>query len=198
MSVAVWLRRAIACGGAVFLSLAAAPSFAEEGKKDEPAAKPASDDDEGEADPKNKKKPPLESKNLEERAKKLFLAIKKDDPDIAKSFFFPREPFLPLKDISNPGKYWDHLYRVYEKDIHQLHKKHAKDLEDAEFESFEIGSKPGWVKPGEEANKIGYFRTFNGKLRYKVGEKTKTIEVKVIISWNNRWYITHLLPFKKK
>ena len=55
----------------------------------------------------------------------------------------------------------------------------------------------GWVKPGEEANKIGYFRTFNGKLRYRAGGQPHTIDVRVIISWQNRWYITHLLPFKK-
>ena len=191
MITGAWRRLALACGGALALSLATPRAAADDGK-----AEPS--DADAPPDPKNKKKPALESKDLEERAKKLFEAIQKDDPKIAKSFFFPWEPFIPLKDIGNPGKYWDQLYRVYEKDIHELHRKHAKELDGAEFDAFELGSKPGWVKPGEEANKIGYYRTFNGKLRYKVGDKTKTLQVKVIISWNDRWYITHLLPFKKK
>ena len=66
-----------------------------------------------------------------------------------------------------------------------------------EFEAFELGSPPGWVKPGEEANKIGYYRTFNGKLRFKKANgKTATIEVKTIISWDDGWFVTHLLPIK--
>lgn len=164
--------------------------------------KKSDDDDEGDAkeevDPKNKAKPKLTSKQLTSQGKALFRAVKDDKPDVAKDFFFPRDPFLPLKDIKNPGKYWDQLFHVYEKDIHELHKKHAKDWEDAEFVSFELGSTPTWVKPGEEANKIGYFRTFNAKLHYKARDKERVLEVKTIISWNKRWFITHLLPFKKK
>lgn len=147
-------------------------------------------------DPQNRSKPPLESADLTERAHKLFDAIKADDPEIARDFFFPREPFIPLKDVKGADKYWDQLYRVYAADIHQLHRKLGKDLEDAQFVSFELGSTPKWVKPGEEANKIGYFRTFRGKLSYTAAGAPKSFEVRVIISWDNKWYITHLLPFK--
>ncbi|MCC6644107.1 MAG: hypothetical protein IT374_00850 [Polyangiaceae bacterium] len=167
-------------------------------KHDKPAGDPEEGDAPAEVDPKNKAKPPLSSKHLTSAARALFRAVKEDEPGVAKGFFFPREPFLPLKDIKNPGKYWDQLYRVYERDIHELHKRRAKDWDDAEFGSFELGSAPTWVKPGEEANKIGYYRTFNGKLRYKARGKERVLEVKTIISWNHRWYITHLLPFKKK
>ncbi len=149
------------------------------------------------ADPENKIRPPLESEDLTGQARKLFEAIKADNPAMAADFFFPREPFIPLKDVKGAGKYWDQLYRVYESDIHQLHKKRGKELADATFEGFALGSTPTFVKPGEEANKIGYHRTFNGKLRYRVGDQTRTLETKVIISWAGRWYITHLLPFKK-
>lgn len=148
-------------------------------------------------DPQNKKKPELASDDLTTRARHLFDALKSDDPKGAADFFFPREPFLPLKDIAKPGKYWDQLFRIYENDIHELHRKRGKDLEGAEFEAFELGSPPGWVKPGEEANKIGYYRTFNGKLRFKKASgKTGTIEVKTIISWDDGWYVTHLQPIK--
>lgn len=149
-------------------------------------------------DPQNKSKPPLQSDALNDAGRRLFEAIKADDPKVAADFFFPKDPFIPLKDIKNPGKYWDQLFRTYEHDIHELHRKRGKEMADAQFDSFELGSAPTWVKPGEEANKIGYFRTFNGKLRYKTAAgKVSTIEVKVIISWDEHWYITHLLPWKK-
>jgi hypothetical protein len=149
-----------------------------------------------EVDMKNRAKPPLQSEELTARVRTLFEAIKADNPEIARDMFFPRGPFIPLKDIKNPGGYWDQLYRAYEQDIHQLHRKRARELEGAEFVSFELGTPPTWVKPGDEGNKIGYFRTFNGKLRYDSAGKQRTIELRVIISWDERWYITHLLPFK--
>lgn len=194
----------------VVASASAAPPPLPPPDDPKPAEKPtaAKDDDDDEKpvarpaqhtpDPKNKAKPALESKDLTRRARHLFAALKADDPKVGADFFFPRDPFLPLKDIKNPGKYWDQLFKIYANDIHELHRKHAKDWDDATFVSFELGSNPSWVKPGEEANKIGYFRTFNGKLRYKARGKTHTIEVKTIISWDEGWYVTHLLPIKKK
>lgn len=146
----------------------------------------------------NKERPPLESEDLTGQARRLFGAIQADEPSQAADFFFPREPFIPLKDIKNPGKYWDQLYRVYEQDIHQLHRKRKKELEGAVFEGFALGTAPTFVNPGEEGNKIGYHRTFHGKLRYRTADgQQRTLETRVIISWAGRWYITHLLPFKK-
>ncbi len=146
----------------------------------------------------NKERPPLESEDLTGQARRLFGAIQADEPSQAADFFFPREPFIPLKDIKNPGKYWDQLYRVYEQDIHQLHRKRKKELEGAVFEGFALGTAPTFVNPGEEGNKIGYHRTFRGKLRYRTADgQQRTLETRVIISWAGRWYITHLLPFKK-
>jgi hypothetical protein len=146
----------------------------------------------------NLERPPLESADLTGQARRLFEAIQENEPSKARDFFFPREPFLALKDIKNPGKYWDQLYRVYEEDIQKLHRKHRKELEGATFEGFALGSAPTLVKPGEEGNKISYHRTFRGKLRYRTARgEERSIEVRVIISWAGRWHITHLLPFKK-
>ncbi len=148
-------------------------------------------------DPLNRAEPPLQSEDLTSQARHLFEAIQADDPGKADDFFFPRAPFIPLKDVGNPGHYWDYLHRAYVKDIHDLHQRHQQTLKDGEFLSFELGSTPGWVKPGEEANKIGYFRTFTSHLRYRAAGALHSIDVKVIISWDHRWYITHLLPWKK-
>jgi hypothetical protein len=154
-----------------------------------PPAKTAVDD------PKNKAKPPMDSEELQARARGLFDAIVQNNPSLGEDFWFPKEPFLILKDIKDPGKYWDQLHRAYAKDIEKLHKKRAS-WEGAQFEKFEPGAPPKWVKPGDEGNKIGYFRTVKGNLVYKMEGKSHKIEVRVIISWQNRWYITHLGKFK--
>jgi hypothetical protein len=147
-------------------------------------------------DPKNQQKGALESDELTERARGLFEAIAKDDPSLGEAFWFPKEPFIPLKDVKGPDKYWDNLHRTYLNDIHALHRK-RKSWEGASFLSFTVGSTPKWVKPGDEVNKIGYYRSFHGQLRYSVGGSESTIDVHTIITWQGRWYVTHLNKFKK-
>ena len=144
----------------------------------------------------NKVLPPPTSDELQKRAAELFDAIKNDDPARGESFWFPKEPFIPLKDVKGADKYWDTLHRTYARDIHALHKK-RKSWEGATFDGFELGSTPKWVPPGDEGNRIGYYRTFRGKLKYRIGEQAQSMEVRVIISWQGRWYITHLSKFKK-
>lgn len=147
-------------------------------------------------DPQNKVKPPETSEELQARAKALFEAIVKDDPPVGDPFWFPKEPFIPLKDVKGPEKYWKNLHAAYAADIHKVHKK-RKSWEGARFKDFKIGSTPKWVPPGDEANKVGYWRSFRGKLRYELEGETYSIEVHTVISWQARWYITHLLKFKK-
>jgi hypothetical protein len=146
-------------------------------------------------DPANKAKPPVDSEELQARARGLFDAVVQNNAALGEDLWFPREPFLILKDIKEPGKYWDQLHRAFVKDVEKLHKK-RQSWEGAEFVKFEPGSPPKWVKPGEEGNKIGYHRTVKGNLVYKAEGKTHKLEVRVMISWQNRWYITHLGKFK--
>jgi hypothetical protein len=142
------------------------------------------------------KLPPTEGPELQERAKGLLEAVIQDDAKLADPFWFPKEPFIPLKDVKGPDKYWEQLHRTYGSDVHALHRK-RKSWSGVVFEKFEIGSKPKWVKPGDEANKIGYHRSFHGKLRYSVDGKSESIDVHTVITWQGRWYVTHLRKFKK-
>jgi len=162
---------------------------------DDAGAPPAPPPKDADYDPANKAKPPTDSEELQARARGLFDAIVQNNAALGEDLWFPKEPFLILKDIKEPGKYWDQLHRAYAHDIEKLHKK-RKSWEGAEFEKFEPGSAPKWVKPGEEGNKIGYFRTVKGNLVYKADGKSHKMEVRVIISWQKRWYITHLSKFK--
>ena len=118
-----------------------------------------------------------------------------DDPARAEAFWFPREPFIPLKDVKDPGKYWNQLHKTYGSDVHALHKK-RKSWEGATFVKFDGWTRSKWVPPGDEANKIGYHRAFHGKLHYKVGGEDAEMDVQTIITWQGRWYVTHLRKFK--
>lgn len=139
---------------------------------------------------------PTEGPELIERARGLLEAVAKDDPTLGESFWFPEEPFTPLKDVKDANKYWKQLHRTYAADIHKLHKK-RKSWDGAKLVSFSGWSRPKWVKPGDEANKIGYHRAFHGKLKYEVGGEHGEIDVHTIITWQGRWYCTHLAKFKK-
>jgi hypothetical protein len=155
------------------------------------------EDAEAPLDPDNRARPPTTSADLETRARHLFDALAANDPPLGDDFFFPRAPFLPLKDVQDPGRYHAQLLATYHRDIAALHGA-RKDWSDAAFVSFALGSEPRWVAPGREYNKIGYFRTFHGRLRYRTGSgtslRTREIEVGTIISWDGRWYVTHLTP----
>ena len=139
---------------------------------------------------------PTEAEELQERAKGLFDAIVKDEPALGEGFWFPKEPFVPLKDVKEPGRYWEQLHKTYVNDIHALHRK-RKAWGGASFVQFERGSTPKWVKPGDEANKIGYYRSFHGTLRFDVDGKHESFDVHTVITWQGRWYVTHLRKFKK-
>lgn len=160
-----------------------------------PAASASSEPSGHVADPANREKPPLSSDDLTERASHLFDAISRGEPALADDFFFPLEPFVPLKDVADAARYHRQLVATYHRDVLDLHKRHAS-WDGASFVSFTLGTPPKWVAPGEEWNKIGYFRTFRGTLAYDLAGKRRTLPVVTIISWDGRWYVTHLAPIK--
>lgn len=146
--------------------------------------------------PDNRIEPPRDSDELQARARALFEAIVANDPARAEPFWFPKAPFEPLKDVKDPGKYWENLHATYARDVKALHASRAS-WEGAVFRRFDLGSTPTWVPPGEEANQIGYYRSFRGKLRYAIDGREESFDVHTVISWQGRWYVTHLRRFKR-
>lgn len=142
-------------------------------------------------DDQNADLPPLESKDLSDRAAQLFEAIKTGKPALADPFFFPREPFLTLKDVDDPGRYHAQLVSAYHNNIRDLHKS-RKSWDGAEFRGIELIEKPRRIPPGREWNKIGYFRTKGARMEYEIQGRHRFIEVHTVISWDGRWYVTHL------
>ena len=153
------------------------------------AAAPVKDD-------ANPSLPALASDELSERAGRLFDAIKQGRPELGDAFFFPREPFLPLKDVQDPGRYYAELIRAYHQNIKDLHTR-RKSWEGAALRGFKIDEEPKRVPPGREWNKIGYFRTRHAKLEYEVAGHRRFIEVHTLISWEGHWYVTHLSSIRK-
>ncbi len=127
----------------------------------------------------------------QERARRLFEAVVHDDPNRAQDFFFPKEAFRHVKAIADPDGYWDRLMRRYRDDIHALHESIA-DLDRAEFERLEVVRRGGWVRPREEGNALPYWAARHNRLHCRVGDEARTLEVRVLITWGSRWYVTHL------
>jgi len=130
---------------------------------------------------------------LQARAKKLFEAIQKDEPDIAMGLFFPREAFLVLKDVKDPSAYWDKLVKEYKAHIHSYHRKLGKKASEAEFEALELNTKTQvYVAPKKEFNKAGYNKVGKSKLKYKLKGKTRSFDIATMIDNEAKWYVTHL------
>jgi hypothetical protein len=131
--------------------------------------------------------------DAEEKARRLFEAIVADDPARAADFFFPREAFLLVKAIPDPGGYHERLRKHYEADIHALHA--ALPAGEKSFERLEIVKRGGWVKVGEEGNRLPYWVSRHSWLHYRVNGKAEKLELRVMITWDDHWYITHLSEF---
>jgi hypothetical protein len=144
--------------------------------------------------PQTTERPASSSPELSERIGSLWTAIVNDDPDTAMPAFFPLGAYQQVKDIGDPASDWKRrLVSAYRHDIHTLHGALGESGGDAKLVSFDVpDARARWVDPGEEWNKIGYFRVFGSRLRYVAGGAEHAIEVKSLISWRGQWYVVHL------
>ena len=128
----------------------------------------------------------------------LWQAIVRDDPDSATPAFFPVGAYQQVKDVADPAADWKRrLLGAFRRDIHAFHAALGDDAGAAKLVAFEVpDARARWVEPGEEWNKIGYFRVFGSKLRYEVDGATHAFEVKSLISWRGEWYVVHLAAIK--
>ncbi|MGH7269414.1 MAG: hypothetical protein ACREJ3_03205 [Polyangiaceae bacterium] len=125
-----------------------------------------------------------------------------DDPSRAMPFFFPLRAYEQVKDVANPRADWaGRLVAAYTRDIHALPERLGGAGEQARLVKLDValrdGATPRWVKPGEEWNKVGYYRVYGSKLRYtdKDGQ-ARAFDIKSLISWRGEWFIVHLCAFK--
>jgi hypothetical protein len=128
----------------------------------------------------------------------LWAGILADDPGKAMPFFFPLEAYRQVKDVDDPASDWRHrLVAAYAHDVHALHALLHDDGDRAVLVGLDVPEgRARWVDPGEEYNKLGYFRVFGSKLRYAVDGQPRSVEVKSLISWRGEWYVVHLSAIK--
>jgi hypothetical protein len=150
--------------------------------------------------PQTRDKPSASSAAFEARAAALWDAIATGDADRAMHVFFPLGAYLQVKDVADPAADWKRrLVAAFARDIRALHARLGKgpEAESAKFRGLDVPeARAKWVNPGEEYNKLGYFRVFGSKLRYEVGGEERSFEVKSLISWRGEWYVVHLSAIK--
>jgi len=149
--------------------------------------------------PQTRDKPPSSSPALEKRTAALWDAVVRDEPALAMAFFFPLDAYEQVKDVGDPAADWKRrLVAAYERDIHALHARLGDASKTARLVTLDVPEgRARWVEPGEEWNKLGYFRVFGSRLRYEVDEGgTDTFEIKSLISWRGEWYVVHLSAIK--
>jgi len=168
-------------------ALQASGSSAPTGPAPDPAPDPASL-------PQTHDVPHAEGAAFEARREALWQAIVGDDPDQAMPFFFPLGAYRQVKDVNDPAADWKHrLVAAYRRDIHALHARLGADASGAKLLGLDVPeARARWVEPGEEWNKIGYYRVFGTKLRYSAGGEEHAFDVKSLISWRGEWFVVHL------
>jgi hypothetical protein len=148
--------------------------------------------------PQTRDRPVASGPAFEARVAALWSAIVADDPPQALPFFFPVAAYQQVKDIPDPASDWKHrLVAAYSRDIHALHARLGSDAQRATLSGLEVPEARGrWVDPGEEYNRIGYYRVFGSRLRYAVDGDGRSFDVKSLISWRGEWYVVHLSAIK--
>lgn len=129
-----------------------------------------------------------------ERAARLFDAIVRDDPALAEDFFLPQDAFRLIKAMSDPDTLWTRIHAAYEEDIHELHA--LPDLDRATFVRLDLSRRRSWVVLREESNRLPYWAQRHNTLVYSVDGEEREIEVRTMIAWDDRWFITHLSEFR--
>jgi len=134
------------------------------------------------------------SGDLDARAKLLFEAIQKDAPSLAEPVFFPASAFDQVKAMPKPGRYYARLHARFHTDIHALHRAHP-ELARAVFARVALGRRGGWVAVGDEGNRLPNWAARHARLTYTLDGALRELEVRVLITWDDRWYVIHLSEF---
>lgn len=126
-------------------------------------------------------------------AAKLLAAIAAGDPALGDDFFFPREAFDLVKDLPVPERYHRKLVRWYREDIIKAHPRFKRG--EWRFEKLEMG-RCKWKETGTEGNKVPYWSCRGNFVTATDGIRKRRFEIRVLINWGKKWYVTHLGPIR--
>ena len=135
---------------------------------------------------------------LQARAKLLWQAILEDKPEVAVSFFFPKDAYVHVKAAKNPEGDWRwRLWKNFERDVHAMNKTQGESLRRATFKELHIQEKkPHWAAPGNEYNRLGYWRVYGAHLVYELRGRERFLPISSLISWKREWYVVHFTGFR--
>jgi hypothetical protein len=131
--------------------------------------------------------------DAEERARHLAAALGGEAAEDADDFFFPREAFLAVKDMSGASRYFAQLVRQYHRDI-ETYREGLPRGAAVRFVRLEPARSCRWMEIGREANRLPYWSCYGSRLVVEAGGREVTFRVHVMINWGDRWYVTHLGP----
>jgi hypothetical protein len=148
--------------------------------------------------PQTRDRPRASGEAFDARVRALWDAIVLDDPERGMTMFFPLGAYQQVKDVPNPAADWRlRLVAAYARDVHALHAALGASASRAQLVAMDVPENQArWVLPGEEYNKIGYYRVFGSRLHFEVDGATRTFDVKSLISWRGEWYVVHLSAIK--
>ena len=187
----------------VAVSSAEAPSLSPEPveppKPPPPPEEPILVDEEGSPLPQTKDQPQTDTAIYQHHVELLFEAIVKDDPEIAKPFFFPLIAYEQVKAIEKPSWDWNHrLWKHFVRDVHEYHAKLGDNPDEAVLEQIVL-REPSirWMKPHSEGNRLGYYRVTRSRIQgRKANGEPLDWELTSMISWRGEWYVVHLHGFR--
>lgn len=133
------------------------------------------------------------------RAAQLFEAIRTDNPTLAHDFFLPQAAFAQVKGISDPDALWQRIFAAYDGDVHELHAAllAMPGGATAEFVRIRVTGHRAWVRVREESNRLPYWAQRHSFLVFRINGREREFEIRTMIAWDNRWYITHLSEFRQ-
>ncbi len=131
--------------------------------------------------------------DAEERVRHLAGALGGAAPESADDFFFQREPFLAVKDMSGASRYFATLVRQYHHDIESLRAEIPAGAT-VRFVRFVPARSCRWMEVGREANRLPYWSCYGARLVVAANEREIEFRIHVMINWGDQWFITHLGP----
>jgi hypothetical protein len=124
----------------------------------------------------------------------LWQAVQQDRPELGMPFFFPKSAYLQVKAIADPATdYEQRLVADYVQDLHSLHAQLGAGAAGAQLTGIDVPDGDAvWVQPGEESNRLPYWRVYGTTLRYTEDGQEGSFPVTSLISWRGEWYVVHL------
>lgn len=140
--------------------------------------------------PQTRDKPSGSDPALVARIQLLVSAVASGDPSGALPAFFPESAYVQVKTVANPAGDWKYrLVALFDQDIVALHRSLGSNLT---FSGVDVpDASAQWVNPGAEYNRIGYWRVYNTRVRYRSASGQSSFVVISMISWRGQWYVVH-------